>query len=142
MAASTRRRSDERAQNSFAGPVVAGLAADGRRSVAPPFPQSEAVATLTPRWRLSGEEAMNEVLASLPPLAPGVQFYDRPLKVRDPRGEMREVDGGRNIQLFNRAAPEGKRLATIIVSPGGPDTPEELAQKFVEYCSPYGYFAS
>ena len=85
---------------------------------------------------------MSDVLAALPPLAPGVRFYDRILKERGDDGKMRPVDGPvRMLQLWNQAAPDPHRLATLIVPPECPDSVEEQAQKLIEYCGPYGYFA-
>jgi hypothetical protein len=83
---------------------------------------------------------MIDVLGALPPLAPGVRSYDRPLKERGPDGEVRPVDDIRLVQLYKRDAPEECRLATLMISRDCEKTAVELAQMLVEQCKDYGYF--
>lgn len=82
---------------------------------------------------------MSDVLGALPPLAPGVRSYDRPLKKRDEEGKYQET-GVRLIQLHKPDAPYGKRLATLFIPPECPDTPQQMAAKLIARCREYRYF--
>ena len=81
-----------------------------------------------------------EVLAALPPLAPGVRAYDRALRERDDEFILRDT-GICLIQLYKRDAPEDKRLATLMIHPGDKTPAAELANMLVQQCRDYGYFA-
>jgi hypothetical protein len=72
----------------------------------------------------------DEIAALLPPLADGVRLYVRT--------HSSLPDGSMMIQLYNRTAPEGHRLGTVLAA-GDEHVPEAVGL-LESNCRPFGYF--